>query len=128
MKVLHIDKLSLIEIKKVKEYAEKNIITKQKILNIKDGIELPIGDDPNYVCFVNPFYRVVYSIENQYENKFHHLSISIEEESRIPSIQVVEIILSAFGIKDNNISDQFNIWIENISKDRKAVNVLSYYK
>lgn len=52
----------------------------------------------------------------------HHISISVMQPGFLPSQTAVGMILEAFGMKPLAQSESW--WIETVTKDHKAINVL----
>jgi hypothetical protein len=116
MRPLIIDYEAKVEITRVLSYARGHVI------KVVDWVNLPVGDNPEYVCHIFKGFRVVYSIEDQpHYGLCHHLSISVDSEDRLPNIPAVEMIMKEFGLL-GTINDCLTIWIE--EKGNMAVNML----
>ena len=50
------------EIKRLRKFAEKNIVSLKYLMGVIAGFERPIGDNPNYVTHVAGD-RIVFSLE-----------------------------------------------------------------
>lgn len=119
MRVLVIDDFSKARIKRLREYAENNPLTTQDVLDTIDGKKGPIGDDPNHVVHLFDNFRIVYSVEQQPEGTFKHISVSLKDTDKLPSLQAFELILEAFGMPDT--ANCVHMWIE----ERTSVNALA---
>jgi hypothetical protein len=108
-RLIRLDKDTLSEIEKVKKYAAENIFDEHSLLAIKEKLSPPPGDNPDFVVHIHQNFRVVYTIDEINENKYHHLSISYK--SGCPGIPEAIIILKAFGI-NREITDLDNVWLE----------------
>ncbi len=96
MRVLVIDDKSKEAIASVRKYAEENhiVITRDSLVV---GIKI-VGDDPRYVCYINDGFRVVFSIEDQPSGSYKHISISVDDDEKLPSISAFETIMREFGL------------------------------
>lgn len=116
MRVLVIDEKAKEEINRVIKHAE---ICQQSTIP---------GLHPSHVCYLVDGYRVVYSIDTIQGKRFRHISISIEDPKKGPSIPSVEMIMHEFGFI-GTIHDQFNVWMENavtpLGLEVMAVNVIA---
>jgi len=119
MQVLVIDEFSKARIERLKQYAENNPLTLQDVLDTLEGKKEPIGDNQHHVIFLFNDFRVVYSIEQQPEGTFRHISVSLTDTDKLPSLQAFEFILEAFGMPDT--ANCVNMWIEGHS----SINVLA---
>jgi hypothetical protein len=108
------------EINKVIDFAKKHPITQQQLTTTI------VGDIPDYVCSITEGFRIVFSFEHQPVGWCRHISISVSDPNKLPSILAVEMIIKEFGFSDN-ISDQENVWIENEILPN-AINVVSKIK
>lgn len=117
LQVLQIEEKSKKEIQKVLQYAKDHPVTIDKLF---DG---PVGDNPDYICYVHPSFRCAFSFEKQPSGWYRHLSISIDDESQLPHPIIVETIMHEFGF-EGAITDQASVWLE--PKDNpRAVNILT---
>jgi len=126
MHILFIGNQERSEIKKIVDYAEKNIVRFESLFN---G---PIGDNKNYVCCFSG-YKCVYSVEENKNNIMcKHLSVSLNPfvKGKLPSVESVVMIMNEFGILGSfhNIDQVFDdvdrVWIEHIDQKPVAVNIL----
>jgi hypothetical protein len=124
MRILQINDDTLVDVKKVKKYAEQNIVS---IDTIKAAVEcpmesIPIGDNPEHVVYIHDGFRVVYSIEEQPIGLIAHLSISVEAVGKYSNEQAVNVILKEFGM--NDVSESINVWLD---ESNQSVNILQEF-
>ena len=83
------------------------------------------GDMDQYICFLQVGYKCVYTIEEQPEplGWCHHLSISVDNPSRVPSVPAVELLMQEFGITRKLKEEGVLVWVEDTTP--KAVNILA---
>lgn len=110
------------QLKELKEFAEKNTIAFDEMKQIKDGVLKPMGDRPEHLRIIPVGYRVVYSIEQHFERWMRHVSVSVDAEGKLPSIDSVGAIMHELGF--NSKLDLAHVYIE----DERAINVLEEYK
>ncbi len=123
MSVLIIDEEAKARIKEVKEYAERNHYSIDDLLDIKNGVQEPPGDNGFYSCHLMEGYRVVYTIEDQPSvGLVRHMSISLNEQ--LPSVPSVQLIMEEFGF-ENQLQDCY-LFLED-TPTGKAINVLEPY-
>ena len=94
------------------KYAEANRISFSEMKELMDGKKPPMGDNPDYICYLTNGYRVVYSIEEQPLGWCRHISISVDTPKKMPSIPAVETIMHEFGFT-GTIADCISVWVEN---------------
>ena len=111
-------------IKRVINYAGENRVTLSMMKEIAAGKRPPIGDNRNYVCYIPVGFRAAYSIEEHSGGWFKHLSVSVSTKRRVPNIPTIEMLLVEFGFK-GTINDQYNVYLEDIGEEEKAVNVMA---
>ena len=123
VRVLSIDDKVKAIIAKLVQYATDNKLELSTIEKIADGSLPAIGDDVNYVCYIPDGYRVVFTIEQQKDEKWYrHISISVNSKTKLPSIPAAEMIMREFGF-NGSINDLDHVWIEN-KISPAAVNLL----
>jgi hypothetical protein len=103
-------------------HAEKNPFTMDDLLDIKNGREKPAGDYDEFTLNLPFGYRIVYSIEEQPKGKIRHLSMSVNEDEKLPNEFVVREVMKLIGFK--NELENCEVFLESISLSRQAVNVL----
>lgn len=108
-------------IKNLIRYAENNKLTIKDMKLLMQGIVAPPGDNPNFSVMLPVQFRVVFTIEQHPGGWFKHLSISVPDRGRWPSIEAVDMISKEFGIDD--LKDE-HIYPE---KEVEAINVVAKY-
>jgi len=106
--------------------SEANPLTHERLKKLVEGGSPPIGDDPNYVCYLTGGFRIVYTVEEQKPGEyFRHISISVDAAGACPNIAAIQMICREFGFQDFVIGGEFpsdiSLWTE---KEVEAVNVL----
>ena len=94
------------EIKRLRKFAEKNIVSLKYLMGVIAGFERPIGDNPNYVIHVAGD-RIVFSLEQQPQCKTRHMSISNQENHLIKD--KISELLKVLGFKDH---EKISVWPE----------------
>jgi len=123
VRVLCINDDVKIKIAKLVQYASDHKIDFDTVEKIAGGNQPPIGDDPNYVCFIPDGYRVAFSIEQQPDKYWYkHLSISVNNKSKLPSIPAAEMIMKEFGFV-GIIKDLDHVYVEDKVRPA-AVNLI----
>jgi hypothetical protein len=103
-------------------YAEKNIIPMDYLLDQKNGEENPPGDFEEYTRHLPFGYRIVFTIEDQPAGKIRHLSMSVDEDEKLPNEHAVQEIMKLIGF--HNPLLKCMVKLENISPARQAINIL----
>lgn len=103
-------------------YAENNKFSYAQICKIINRELPPAGDNKNFVITIPLNYRIVFTIEEQKNGWYSHLSISVPTKGKFPSVESVDAICTEFGIKDFG-RDNFD-GICYLEEDAEAVNVL----
>lgn len=108
-------------------YAEANPLSMDDLLDTYNKQMNPIGDNPFHVVNLSFGYRIVYSIEEQPKGKVRHLSMSVDEDEALPSIEAVSEIMRLIGF-NGSLQEPSTIIVklEEYAKNRQAVNVLEY--
>lgn len=116
-------------IKTLVAYAESHRIDEDLLIKCLSG-EWAAGDDPNYACYVEQGYRIVYSIEQQPSGWYRHLSVSVDDSEKYPNPVAVEMLMKEFGykggIKDCHVSVEERIRLAT-GLVVNAINVLQEY-
>jgi len=120
VRVLQLDDYVTKEVAKVIKYAFEHPYGESYRKLFIAGEVLPVGDNPDHVVHIHSGYRAVYSISVLNGKKYHHLSVSVEEKDKYPSVQEAELILDLFGT-GNSINNLENVWLE---ENVRAVNLL----
>jgi hypothetical protein len=122
MRALIIDKEAKSSIRQLINHALERKIdfdTLQRIVNHKLP---PVGNSPEYSCKLQDGFRVVFSIEQQPDkNWYRHISISINDRTKLPSVEAVQTIMTEFEF-EGEITD-CQLWIEKNSIP-PAINLL----
>jgi len=108
MRPLVVDERAKDRIKILIDFAERNIISMDMLLDMVNGKEQNIADIPDFKVILDVGYEVTYSIEQQYnpkENKeilVKHLCVRIHDagEKKLPGPAAVQMIMNEFGIED----------------------------
>lgn len=124
MRPLLIDEAAKKKIAEVIAYAEGHKYPKAFLMQrVKGGGKVP-GDLDGYTCHLEFGFRCVYTLEEQPIGWCHHLSVSVNDEKKVPSIPAVELLMKEFGIQQGIKDEGVHMWIEeDISP--KAVNILA---
>jgi hypothetical protein len=69
-------------------------------------------------------YRIAISFEQQPAGLFRHLSISTEQKGRVPGLEVVIMVVEAFGFSGWPLQRPSRTWMEEYQPGRHAFNVL----
>ena len=88
-----------VDIQKLIDYAENNIITIEMLHLMVNGTVQPSGDNPNHVIYIPMGYRVVYTIEQQPMGLSRHISISVDNPGFYPNAIAIDAIIKEFGYK-----------------------------
>jgi hypothetical protein len=103
-------------------YAEKNPVSMDELLDTVNKQAKPVGDFSQHTLNLPFGYRLVYSIEEQPKGRIRHLSMSVNEDEKLPNEFVVREVMKLIGFK--NELENCMVKLENISPKRQAVNVL----
>lgn len=127
MRVLYINEDVKTEIARLIKHAKANKLNIDKIRRISEGLLPPIGDDHEFSCKIEHGYRIVFSIEQHNDKKWYrHMSVSVNERTKLPSIPAVELLMTEFEFV-GKVTDCDNVWVEqNIAP--MAVNVIQELK
>ena len=123
MRALVIDEQAKQDIANLLKYADKNRISKPFLLAAAaamNGGNPAVGDIPQHCCHFRDGFKVVLSIEQQPNGWCKHLSVSVDNPEKLPSIEAVKMIIEEFGMKS---LDDSNVYIEETTP--KAVNIIS---
>src|SRR3954468_23505536 len=122
MPIVVIDNATRERIKEMVDYAQKNILTINDLLDIKNGAKEPPGNKPEHCLIIPVNHRIVFSME--YQPKYgiiKHISASVPNPGEIPSRYALEMILTAFDFKNSLFSSY--VYLEDIAPGCQAVNV-----
>jgi len=85
------------ELKRLREYAENNIIPLEQMEKLSKGEPAPIpGDNEEAIMLIAPNYRVVFSLEEHPKGVLRHMSVSSSDNKAMP-IEFLELICSQLG-------------------------------
>jgi len=110
------------EIERLLFNAQYNIISLEQVKSLIKGelTEIP-GDNENFLMFVPPNHKVVYTHEEQPSGVCRHLSVSSDDE--YPALPIVEVLLEKF--KFINALKDCIVWRERIGdSDIIAINIM----
>ena len=124
VRILTIDDYTLKEVEKVKKYAEEHPCDENYRIMQMAGIFLPVGDNPDHVVHIHQGFRAVYCVSVIKEKCYHHLSISYEEEGRLPQPPEVQVIMNLFGLGED-LHNLDTVWLE---EEVEAINLLKEIK
>ena len=101
MRVLVIDEKAKEDIARLLKYADENRISKPFLQAAATGKMGAVGDNPQYCCYLQDGFKIVFSIEQQPQGWSNHLSVSVKttKDKILPSIPAVELILKEFNMK-----------------------------
>ncbi len=111
------------QIEKLKQNAEKNVVPFEEVKKLSKGDPLTIpGDDENHTILIAPYYKAVYTHEEQQHGILRHLSIS-SNISEYPPQELVIVLMNDLGFI--NSIDKCAVWPENFGSDSCiAINVV----
>lgn len=97
-----IDNYALAELK---EYAEQNPLSLNEVKKIISGQELPPGEREGYTLFLEPCWKLVYSIgvyPNEIEGSsvVRHMSIGLSKPGRVANLVTVKFISKTLGFPE----------------------------
>ena len=102
------------------KYAEDNIYTLDRLKKIKAGEELPPGDNKSHSLELPHGFRCVFTMEEQEQDFYRHLSVSVLEHGRYPSPEAMQMIAEEFGFIGHIKTDAYLFMEEEV----QAVNVI----
>lgn len=102
-------------------FAKRHVYTNDLLIKVLSGEYPPAGDYDGHSMGIPNGYKVVFSFEDQEPGRMRHLSVSVDDASKMPSPPAVELIMSEFGM-GNDIHDCVNVWID---KETNSINVLT---
>lgn len=123
MRPLIIDSDAQKRIAKVLAYAESHKFTKNQMVLLSQGYGVVAGDNPEFCCHLEVGFRVVFCIEEQRIGWSKHLSVSVDDPEKVPSIEAVKLIMKEFGIESPLEKGVCHCWME--EGTFKAVNILA---
>ena len=116
MRPLIIDQKATEAIQSVIKYADEHRVDLDAMKKAVEDQKTSAADDPSHICYLTKGYRIVFSIEQQKdESWYRHLSVSVDDPEKMPSIPAVELIMEQFGFESSgkmNIHEADHVWIE----------------
>lgn len=120
-------------IKQVKEFAEKNVLSFDDLLDIKNGAAPFVGRRKGHSCIIPSDFRIVYSVELHPKKdgsgftKLRVMSMSVPAEGKLPSVESVQMVLPELGYT-SKFEDSY-VTVENDSKGEPvAIVVMEEFK
>lgn len=107
--------------------AEKHRIPLSEMKKRAAGEGSPVGDNPDFICYVTDGYRVAYSIEEQPVGWCRHISVSVDTPKKLPHIGAFEMIMGEFGFR-GGVQDCDKVWVKEITDTLQAVNAVQRYE
>ena len=105
-------------IKRIKKFAEENIVSFEVVKQIAAGLLPLAGDDINHTAILDSRYRIVFSIENQPAGNIRHFSISHPHKIENSDVEKIITELGYEGTLNQCITNQ-----EEYSAGKFALNV-----
>ncbi len=105
MRVLVIGQEEKTSLTKLREFAEKNILNFDDLLDIKNGAEPVVGDRPGHSCIIPVDFRVVFSVELHPNKdgsgftKLRLMSMSVPTEGKLPNPEACKMVMSELGFQ-----------------------------
>lgn len=87
------------EVARVMEFAEKHAFSKAVMEKRMENVGTPPGDNPEFFCLIPVGFKCVYTIEEQPFGWCRHLSVSVDNPDKMPSIPAVEMLMKEFGFR-----------------------------
>jgi hypothetical protein len=103
----------------LREGALREEVKHLKLIDRKPGFERP----PSEHLLIPIGYRASISIEEQPAGFCRHLSISVDQPGKLPSVEAVKMIAEAYGIKEWD-----KVWFEEFDPGHSAINILELYQ
>jgi hypothetical protein len=120
MRLLLFDETVRQEFRRVIQYAESHRFSTDELIQRIEAGGPSIGDDPGHVCFCEHGYKIVFSVEEQNFGWCNHLSVSVDNPNKVPSIEAVRALMLEFGMQKP--LEQCYVYIEDVMP--KAINVI----
>lgn len=133
-RVLIINEDAKARIKALYDYSVEHQYTWEDILGVVKDQHKAAGNNPMHVIHLDHGYRIVFSLEQQKPGTVAHLSISVDDPDKWPSIGAVQLISEEFGLKGNILTDAIRVWQEegSLTPDgntpANAINVMWVYE
>lgn len=69
-------------------------------------------------------YRIALSFEHQPAGLFKHMSVSSHRKGKVPGLEVMKVVMDAFGFSGMPLQRPGRIWVEEFERNWHAVNVI----
>ena len=106
--------------------AEMHPVTVDDMLDLKNGEKKPVGDNWCHTLLLPFGYRIVFSIENWPRGKQRHMSMSVDEDKKLPNMEAVKEIMRLIGYRSE--LEKCYVYLEDIAPNRKAINIIERIK
>lgn len=111
-------------IKRVMAHASSHRLTVANLQRIIAGTDAPPGRNKYHTCVIPVGYYCVYTEEEQPKlGTCRHLSVAVMGEGVAPNEIAVEMLMAEFGFRDG-MSKLDGVWIDNLAKEKVAINVV----
>lgn len=121
-----IDEAFINSMKELSDYAENNHFTMDDLLDVYNNQLSPAGDHTEYTRILPFGYKVVFTIEEQPAGNVRHLSMSVDEDDKLPNEIVIREVMKQLGF--GKPMEECALHLEDISANRQAINVLEIIK
>jgi hypothetical protein len=121
LRISLIDEAVLQNIERVVAHAEKNPFSLDDMKEIVAGVKPVPGDSEAFTFYVPDGCKAVFTIELQEQGRTRHLSVSVDEDGKLPNIALVNSIMKLVGMTGN--AEDMLYKLEDISPNRQAINV-----
>ena len=121
MRTLFIDIAAKKAISNTVQYAIQHRISRVELLARMNSGGPAVGDDEGHCCYFQTGFKSVFSIEEQPSGWSKHLSVSVADVNKVPSIEAIKMIMEEFGI--NKRLEDCYVYIEESSP--KSINIIS---
>jgi hypothetical protein len=124
MRALIIDNEVKARIQEVINYAKSRPHNLEIIKKRMSG-DYPVPGDEfsRHTCYIECGFKCVYTIEEHPCGWCHHLSISVDEDGKVPAIEAIKFLMKEFGIEQD--IKKCLVFSEDISETRTAVNIIA---
>lgn len=99
--MLLIDNDVIERLRQLEEYAQQHIFSMDEMLDVSNGQAPAAGAMKEFTCLIPVGFKVVFAIESQPAGYIRHLSVSLGDGRRAPSVPVVVEIMKMLGFKTN---------------------------
>lgn len=109
------------ELLALKDYANKNPLTMDDMLDTINNPANSPGVKPEYQIVIPADFKIVFTIDEYPDYKVRHLSVSRNKKDVFPSTQSVEMIMDILGFK--NKIENCKVAVEKLEPGYNAINV-----